>query len=56
MDRYSVARYGEDNFLTSFIFLLASCFSFVLDVAATPSNKCKPSIQQSNEIGLVANV
>ena len=33
MDRYSVARYGEDNFLTSFIFLLASCFSFVLDVA-----------------------
>ena len=33
LDRYSVASYGEDNFLSSFIFLLASCFSFVLDVA-----------------------
>ena len=33
LDRYSSARYGEDNFLSSFIFLLASCFSFVLAVA-----------------------
>lgn len=33
LDRYSANRYGEDNFLSSFIFLLASCFSFVLDVA-----------------------
>ena len=33
LDRYSAARYGEDNFLSSFIFLLASCFSFVLAVA-----------------------
>ena len=33
LDRYSTARYGEDNFLSSFIFLLASCCSFVLDVA-----------------------
>ena len=31
LDRYSANRYGEDNFLASFIFLLASCFSFVLD-------------------------
>ena len=33
LDRYSANRYGEYNFLPSFIFLLASCFSFVLDVA-----------------------
>ena len=33
LDRYGSVRYGEDNFLSSFIFLLASCFSFVLDVA-----------------------
>ena len=26
-------RYGEDHFLSSFIFLLASSFLFVLDVA-----------------------
>ena len=33
LDRYSVDPYEEDNFLSSFSFLLASCFSFVLDVA-----------------------
>ena len=33
LDRYTANRYGEDNFLSSFIFLLVSCFSFVLDVA-----------------------
>ena len=33
LERYSAARYGEGNFLSSFIFLLASCFSFVLAVA-----------------------
>ena len=33
MDRYGAIRYGKDNFLSSFIFLLASCCSFVLDVA-----------------------
>ena len=33
LDRYSANRYGEDNFLSSFIFLLASCCSFVLNVA-----------------------
>ena len=33
LDRYSADPYEEDNFLSSFIFLLASCFSFVLDVA-----------------------
>ena len=33
LDRYGATRNGKDNFLTSFIFLLASCFSFVLDVA-----------------------
>ena len=33
LDRYSADRYGKDNFLSSFIFLLASCCSFVLDVA-----------------------
>ncbi|RKV75221.1 MAG: hypothetical protein D8H91_13650 [Alloprevotella sp.] len=33
LDRYCAAPYEEDNFLSSFIFLLASCFSFVLDVA-----------------------
>ena len=33
LDRYSANRYGEDNFLSSFIFLLASCCSFVLAVA-----------------------
>ena len=33
LDRYRADRYGEDNFLASFIFLLASCFSSVLDVA-----------------------
>ena len=27
LDRYSAARYGKDNFLSSFILLLASCFS-----------------------------
>ena len=32
-ERYGEERYGENNFLSSFIFLLASCFSFVLDVA-----------------------
>ena len=31
--RYSAICYREDNFLPSFIFLLASCCSFVLDVA-----------------------
>ncbi len=33
LDRYSAIRYREDNFLPSFIFLLASCFLLVLDVA-----------------------
>ena len=33
LDRYSAIRYREDNFLSSSIFLLASCFLFVLDVA-----------------------
>ena len=33
LDRYSEVCYEEDNFLSSFIFLLASCFSFVLVVA-----------------------
>ena len=33
LDRYHTVRYGENNFLSSFIFLLASCCSFVLDVA-----------------------
>ena len=33
LDRYSAIRYREDNFLPSFVFLLASCFLFVLDVA-----------------------
>ena len=33
LDRDSADCYGEDNFLSSFIFLLASCFSFVLAVA-----------------------
>ncbi|EKX91351.1 hypothetical protein HMPREF9999_01098, partial [Alloprevotella sp. oral taxon 473 str. F0040] len=33
LDRDSADCYGEDNFLSSFVFLLASCFSFVLDVA-----------------------
>ena len=33
LDRYSAIRYRENNFLTSIIFLLASCFLFVLDVA-----------------------
>ena len=33
LDRYGAEPYGEDNFLSSFIFLLASCFSFVPDVA-----------------------
>ena len=32
LDRYSGIRYREDNFLPSFIFLQASCFSFILDV------------------------
>ena len=31
LDRYSAIRYREDNFLPSFIFLQASCFSFILD-------------------------
>ena len=33
LDRYSADGYGEGNFLSSFIFLLASCFLFVLVVA-----------------------
>ncbi|EKX92235.1 hypothetical protein HMPREF9999_00776 [Alloprevotella sp. oral taxon 473 str. F0040] len=33
LDRYSANCSGEENFLSSFIFLLASCFSLVLDVA-----------------------
>ena len=33
LDRYGAIRYGKDNFLSSFIFLLASCYSFVLAVA-----------------------
>ena len=33
LDRYGAIRYGKDNFLSSFIFLLASCCSFVLAVA-----------------------
>ena len=33
LDRYSTTRDWKDNFLSSFIFLLASCFSFVLAVA-----------------------
>jgi len=33
LDRYNAIRYRGDNFLPSFIFLLASCFLFVLDVA-----------------------
>ena len=33
LDRYSTNRDWNGNFLSSFIFLLASCFSFVLAVA-----------------------
>ena len=33
LDHYSAVRYGEDNFLSSFIFLLASCFLLGLAVA-----------------------
>ena len=33
LDRYSAVRYGEDNFLSSFISLLAYCFSLGLAVA-----------------------
>lgn len=33
LDRYSATRNWIDNFLSSFIFLLASCLSFVLAVA-----------------------
>ncbi len=33
LGRYSAEHYGEDNFLTSFICLLASCFLLFLDVA-----------------------
>ena len=33
LDRYGAISYREYNFLPSFIFLLASCCSFVLDVA-----------------------
>ena len=33
LDRYSEVCYGEDNFLSSFILLLASCFLLVLTVA-----------------------
>ena len=33
IDRKSVTSNGKDYFLLSFIFLLASCFLFVLDVS-----------------------
>ena len=33
LDRKIATGNGQDYFLISFIFLLASCFSFVLDVA-----------------------
>ena len=33
LDRYCAYFYGEDNFLSSFILLLASCFLLVLTVA-----------------------
>ena|GEM_PF-5925954 len=33
LDRYRAVRHGEDNILSSFIFLLISYFSFVLAVA-----------------------
>ena len=33
LDRYSTTRNWKDNFLSSLIFLLAYCFSFVLAVA-----------------------
>lgn len=33
LDRKSTTGNGEDYFLTSFVFLLASCLSFVLAVA-----------------------
>ena len=33
LDRKSATGNGQDYFLISFIFLLASCFSLVLDVA-----------------------
>ena len=33
LDRYGAIRFVKDNFLSSFIFLLVSCCSFVLDVA-----------------------
>ena len=33
LDRYSATRNRIDNFLSSFIFLLTSCLSFVLAVA-----------------------
>ena len=32
LDSYSAIRYREDDFLPSFIFLQASCFSFILEV------------------------
>ena len=38
-ERYGEERYGENNFLSSFIFLLASCFSLVLDVARYTKGK-----------------
>ena len=62
LDRYSVDPYEEDNFLSSFIFLLASCFSFVLDVARYAfelttnhllNNQIKSVQELNNRLGLI---
>ena len=49
LDRYGANRYGEHNFLSSFIFLLGACFSFVFDVARYAFKLIKTSAQQSNK-------
>jgi len=48
LERYSAERNGADNFLISFIFLLASSLSLILDVARLRAYE-KQSTQQWNK-------
>lgn len=55
LHRYRANRYEEDNFLSSFFFLLTSCFSFVLYVAHYTKNKLQTTTQQSKKICSASN-
>ena len=53
LDRKSVTGNGKDYVLPSFISLLASCFSLVLDVAHLLNNQIKSVQDLMTDLGLI---